>query len=170
MTIKTRTFNYGDEKESSWPPMFGTKTEGESNHMYWDAESQSIKEGYPPNPNNNFGEAPTVIFDSMPPTYHEKAGRIVESRKEWNRLDQETGALTFSSVKESRKYIEKGNKEQAKALKADRRRASEEALKMVRANPKEINQKLQKQAEKQQEVAKKSGLATLIKEAGVVTK
>lgn len=103
----------------------------------------------------------------MPPTYHEKACRIVESRQEWERLDKETGAITFGSIKEPRKYIEKGEKEKAKELKQDRRRASLEALRKVRANPKEIRQKFQKEAEKQEEVAKKSGLTKLLKEAKV---
>jgi len=165
MSIKSRVFEYGNEKESSWPPQFPEDNKG--GHWYWDSEAGCLKEGYPPDPNPKFDTAPQVIFDSMPPTYHEKACRIVESRQEWERLDKETGAITFGSIKEPRKYIEKGEKEKAKELKQDRRRASLEALRKVRADPKEIRQKFQKEAEKQEEVAKKSGLTKLLKEAKV---
>lgn len=152
MTIKTKSFNYGDKKEASWPPKFPKKAKGVLG--YWDKEKQKFVEGRPPNPNNQFGIAPIAIFDSMPPTYHEAACQMVESRKEWDRLDRETNSLTFSNVKESRSHVEKGSKEKARELRKDRRRASEEAIKMVRANPKHINQKLQKEAEKQRKTAK----------------
>jgi hypothetical protein len=165
MTIKSKIHNYGHEHESDWPPRFPENPRGLVGYI--DPETKEFKEGTPPNTNNQFGVAPMVIFDSMPPTYHEGACRTVESRKEWNMLDEQTGSLTFGSMKEPRKHIERGNTEAAKALRADRRRASEEALKMVRANPKEINQKWAKEAEKQAEVAKKSGLKTLLKEKGI---
>lgn len=165
MSIKTRIFEYGNDKEASWPPRLPQDNKG--GHWYWDSEAGCLKEGYPPNPNNQFGVAPSVIFDSMPPTYHEAACRTVESRQEWERLDKEHGSLTFGSIKEPRKHIEKGNKQKAKELKEDRRNASLEALRKVRANPREINQKLKKEAEKQEEEAKKSGLTKLLKEAKV---
>lgn len=168
MTIKSKIFNYGNEHEAEWPPLFGSKDENTAQVYHWDPETQSLKEGHAPNRNNQFGQAPHVIFDSMPATYHEGACRTVESRKEWERLDKETGSLTFGSVNESRKHIARGNKEQAKELKADRRRAALEAIRKVRANPREINQKFQKQAEKQLETAKKSGLDKILKEKGVV--
>lgn len=163
--IKSKIFNYGHEHEADWPPQFPETIRGSVGYI--DPITKLYVEGFPPNPNNQFGIAPMAIFDSMPPTYHERACRIVESRKEWERLDQETGSLTFGNVKESRKYIKKGVKEETKAMKKDRRKASEEAIKMVRANPKEINQKWQKHSEKQFEEAKKSGLDTLLKDEGI---
>ncbi len=163
MPIKSKIHTYGDEKESSWPPRFPTKKEGGIFH--WDREKMQFVEGYPPNPNNHFGDAPIAITPGMPKTYHEGAQRFIDDRNEWNRADKETGSITFSSIKEPRKYVEKGQSEYMQALKKDRRKASEEAVKMVRANPKEIRQKLDKQAEKQEETAKKSGLTKLIKEA-----
>jgi len=161
MTIKSKVHNYGHEHESDWPPMFPQDTSGGS--FYWDKETQTFKEGYPPNPNNKFGVAPTVIFDSMPPTYHEGACRTVESRAEWERLDKETGSLTFSSTEEPKKHIAIKTKEEKKALREDRRNASLEAIRKVRANPREINQKFQKEAEKQAEIAKQSGLDKILK-------
>ncbi len=166
MTIKSKIFNSGHEHESDWPPRFPENPKGFVG--YWDKETQTFKEGYPPNPNNQFGTSAMVVCDSMPPTYHEKACKLVESRQEWDRLDKETGALTFGSTKESRKYIKKKVKEEDAALRKDRRNASQEAIKMVRANPREINQKLNKQAEKQSETAKKSGLDSLLKEKGIL--
>lgn len=168
MSIKSKIFNYGHEHEAEWPPLFGSKDENTAQVYHWDEETKSLKEGHAPNRNNQFGQAPSVIFDSMPPTYHEGACRTVESRKEWERLDKETGSITFGSINEPRKHIERGNKEQQKELKADRRRAALEAIRKVRANPKEIRQKFEKQAEKQLETAKKSGLTKLLKEKGVV--
>lgn len=153
MTIKSKVFNYGDEKEADWPPKYPNNPKGMVG--YWDEETKAFKRGYPPNRNNQFGTAPSVIFDSMPPTYHEGASRIVESRKEWERLDKETGSLTFGSIKEPRRHVEKGQKERDRELRKDRRRATEEALKAVRANPREINQKWEKEAEKQRKTAKK---------------
>jgi hypothetical protein len=166
MTIKTRSFQYGSDKEASWPPQFPERSKGLVGYI--DPETKEFCEGYPPNRNNRFGEAPMVIFDSMPKTYHEGACREVESRAEWNRLDEQTGSLTFGSTAEPRKHIEKGTKEQMKALRDDRRRASKEALQKVRANPREINQKLQKEAERQAKIARKSGLDTILKEKGIL--
>ena len=163
--IQSKVFNYGNEKEASWLPPFPDKNN--SGCFYWDKETQTFREGRPPNPNPQLGVAPMVITDSMQPTYHEGAGRLVESRQEWDRLDKETGCLTFGSIKEPRKLMDQAVKETKKELKQDRRKASVEALRMVRSNPREIRQKLNKQAEKQAEVAKKSGLTKLIKDSGV---
>jgi hypothetical protein len=153
MTIKSRVFNYGNEHEAEWPPRFPEKSRGLVGYI--DPETKEFKEGYPPNPNNQFGTPPTVIFDSMPAAYHEGACRTVESRKEWNRLDQEHGTLTFGNIEEPRRYAKTRTAEEKRELKRDRRRASEEALKMVRANPRHISQKWQKEAEKQEKTAKK---------------
>lgn len=165
MTIKSKIHTYGHEHESDWPPRYPENPRGIVGYV--DPETKEFKEGYPPNPNNQFGVAPLAIFDSMPRTYHEGACCFVESRKEWDRLDREYGCVTFGSVKEPRNHIAKGNKKEAEALRKDRRKASEEALKMVRANPKEIHQKVAKQAEQQLETARKSGLDTLMKEQGI---
>lgn len=161
MPIKSKIHTYGDEKESSWPPRLPSKNN--SGSFYWERDKQEFVEGRPPNPNNQFGVAPIAIFDSMPATYHEGAKRLVESRQEWDRLDKETGCLTFSSLKEPKKYAEKGKNDYEKELKKDRRKATEEAIKMVRANPRHIHQKIQKQGEAQENEAKKSGLTNLIK-------
>jgi len=164
--IKSKIFNYGNEHEAEWPPQFPQGLKGLVGYV--DPKTKEFVEGYPPNPNNQFGVAPSVIFDSMAPAYHEGACRVIESREEWNRLDKEHNLLTFSSVKEPRGYMDKGNKAEAKAIKRDRRKASIEATEMVRANPKEIREKLNKQAENQLEAAKKSGMDKVLKEQGII--
>ena len=165
MSIKSKIHKYGHEHESSWPPMFPKRTRRVVGYI--DPETKQFVEGYPPNRNNQFGVAPMAIFDSMPKTYHEKAGCFVESRSEWERLDQATGSMTFGSVAEPRKHMAKAAQDEQKALKQDRRKAAEEALKMVRANPTEIRQKLNKEAEAQKEIAEKSGLSEVLAIKGI---
>ncbi len=166
MKIKSKIFEYGNEKESSWPPKYPAKRTRGVFHV--DQDTKELTPGYPKSKNKKYGVAPMAIFDSMPPTYHEGACRLVESRAEWERLDRETGSLTFGSMDEPRRYAAEGSKKEQKAIKQDRRRAAEEALKMVRANPKEINQKWNKHAEKQKDLAKKSGLEPMLKEKGIL--
>jgi len=151
MSIKSKVHTYGNEHESDWPPRFPENPKGMVGYI--DKDTKEFVEGYP---RENLSWRPNdgIICDSMPKTYHEAAGRFVESRQEWERLDKEHNTLTFGSVAEPRRHVEKGTKQQALELKRDRRRASEEALKMVRANPRHINQKWQKEAEKQEKAAK----------------
>jgi hypothetical protein len=165
MSIKSKIHKYGHEHEASWPPSFVEKPRGVVGYI--DPETKQFKEGYPPNPNNQFGVAPMAIFDSMPKTYHEKAGCFVESRSEWERLDQATGSMTFGSIAEPKRHMAKALQEERKALKQDRRRAAEEAIKMVRANPTEIRQKLNQEAEKQRAAADKAGITKLLADKGI---
>ena len=159
MSIRTKTFNYGNEHEAEWPPKYPQKPGGFVG--YWDKESQSFKEGYPPRPEKH-GEAPIVIFDSMPRTYHEGACREIESRKEWELADKQHGCITFGDKEQAKPRVDAAN--EAKRKKQELRQASLTALKAYRENPKEISQRLQKEAEAQREVAEKSGLDKLIKE------
>lgn len=155
MSIKSKIHNYGDENESEWPPKYGDRGSGV---FYYCKQKQCMVEGYPPNPNNRFGEAPMVIFDEMPTTYHEAAGIKVSSRAEWDRLDRETGSITFGSLNEPKKYLDKGRKEEEKQLKEDRRKASLNAYQAYKENPKEVEQRVAKQTEKQLKTLEKSGI------------
>lgn len=161
MTIRSKVHNYGHEHESSWPPRFGT---GDTTPCYIDPVTKELKPGYPPPP-EKLGEAPQVIFDSMPAQYHEGAGRVIESRREWNLADKQTGKLTFSTVEEPRRHVAKGVAQERKELAADRRNASLTALKAYKENPKEVSAKVAKRDEKQREQAEKTGLSKLINEA-----
>lgn len=151
MSIKSKIHNYGHEKESSWPPRF-PREDNKGGHWYIDPD-KGLTEGYPP-PDPNRGKAPLVIFDSMPAEYHQGAGRIVESRKEWDRLDKEHNTLTFGSRKEIKRSTKQGKKQKEKEFKEDRNIAVREGIQKVRANPKEIREKLQKEGEKQRETAR----------------
>lgn len=165
MTIKSKIHNYGHEHESEWPSKYPKDARGLVGYI--DPDTKEFKEGYPPNPNNQFGVAPNVIFDSIKPEYHEGACRMVDSRKEWERLDHEHNKLTFGSVEESRRHVQKGMRAQRKAVREDRRRADRESRKMNLANPEEASAKRRARAEEQIKVAKESGLAPVLKEQGI---
>lgn len=150
--IRSKIHKGGDPKESEWPSKYGTGEKGVFTYG----------EVFKP---NNFGQAPIAIMDSMPKTYHHAACREVESRKEWNRLDKETGSITFASQEEAERNTAKRLADEKKALKADRRKASSTALQMHRENPKEMRERLAKQREVQEQTAKKAGLDKIINKA-----
>lgn len=132
---------------------------------YFDKTLNKMIEGYPPNPNPKFGTAPCVIFDSMPAQYHEAAGRVIESRSEWELADKQYNTITFGSIKDAKVKVDLANKEKKK--KAEYRKASLTALEKWRANPKEEKQKLQKRQEEQMATLKKAGLNKVLKETGI---
>lgn len=160
--IQTRYVKWGqNEKES---PLFSEPQRGSSGRYWWNPETRKLEPGDPP-AREVFGQAPSLICDSMPKTYHEGVCREIESRTEWALADKQSGKLTFSSMEEPRKHAAIGAKEEKKALAQDRRQASETALRAYKENPKQVSAKVRKQAEAQQEAAKKQGLSKLIDEA-----
>lgn len=160
MTIKSKVHNYGHIHESSWPSQFGT---GEKGTFHINKETGECVEGYPPPKFEKFGEAPQVIFDSMPKTYHQAAMREVESRSEWNALDEIHGTITFGSAKDIKPKVDEAN--ERKRRKEELRKASLEALNMYKQNPELVKQKVAKKAEEQREIAEKAGLTKLIEKA-----
>lgn len=102
--IKTKSFIFGNEKEGSWPSLYGT---GEKGPFYVDEFGQTHP-GYPPPRNVKFGDAPFVMSDSITPFYHHGAGKMVESRSELKAVDSACGTITSdrrvepSSVKRER--------------------------------------------------------------------
>ena len=160
--IKTKIFNYGNEKESEWPTKYGTLERGV---FHVDKETGETVAGYPPNPNPQHGTSAIVIFDSMPATYHEAACRTIESRKEWELADKQTGSITFGSKRDLSPKVDGAYERKRK--KAELRKASKTALDVYKANPKELRQKLEKRAQAQVETLKKSGLETQLKDMGV---
>lgn len=90
--IKTRSFQYGDEKESEWPPQFGTNKGGYVG--YWDPIEQKMKEGYPPPKIQKFGEAPYVIQDEIEPYYHPSAQCMIDSKSRLKAVDKALGTIT----------------------------------------------------------------------------
>lgn len=162
MTIRSRIHAYGDKNEASWPSIYGT---GEKGTFHIDPVTGHAEPGPPPNTNLQFGEAPMVIFDSMPKTYHDGVCREIESRSEWAQADAESGCVTFGSRKDATPKVDEFNARKAK--RAELRKASKTALDVYRANPTEVKQKLEKQAEAQIQTLRKSGLVKKLKESGV---
>ena len=158
-----KIFSYGNENESSWPPRFPEKSNGFIG--YWDKETNTFKEGFPPNPNPKYENAPQIIFDSIKAEYHKGACRVIESRKEWELADKEHNTITFGSIKDSKPKLDAFYAE--KKRKDELRRASRAALQAYKENPKEVRQKLEKQGEQQIETLKRSGLAKQLKNMGI---
>lgn len=147
--IRSKIHKYGDPNESEWPSRFGTGEKGRF----------TFGEVYKP---KIYGEAPQAIFDSMPKTYHEGAGRYIESRKEWNLADKEHNTLTFGSMEESRRNIKKGANAEKKAYKQMNRKASESAFQMNKENPAKVKEIVKKQTETQEKIGKQENLGSLI--------
>lgn len=162
--IHSKVFNYGNEKEADWPPRFPKKPGRFSG--YWDSDKKKFIEGYPPNPNNNFGTAPIAIMDSIAPRYHEGECKTVESRKEWERLNKQHNMISFSSMEEAKPKEDKFYKQ--KQNRRDYRKATRAALESWRSNPRHMKQKLNRQGEKQIETLKKSGVD--LKDSGITIK
>lgn len=156
MTIRSKIHEYGNANEADWPPKYGTRKAGVG---YWDKETNSYKEGYPP-VREKLEQAPSVIFDSMPPEYHQGAGRVIESRKEWEQADKEAGTVTFANKAQATPKIDQALKRQKESQ--ERKKAIKETLQAWEQAPKEMQKKITKRREVQREVAEKSGLDNLI--------
>lgn len=156
MTIKSKIHKAGHEHESSWPPPLDGSNKG--GRFYFDRSLQKMVEGNPPDENLKFGDAPQVIFDSMPKTYHEAACRFVESRKEWNLLDKQHGTITFGSQAEAERPLKARIQDEKKEYKQGLRKASLAALQMHEQNPQEMRQRAEKRREAQERIAKQEGL------------
>lgn len=103
-----------------------------------------------------YGQAPTVIFDSMPKTFHHGVEREIESRQEWNLADLEAGTITFGSSEDAKPKVDAGNAE--KARRKELRQASQTALQAYRENPKEVSERIKKQDEVRLDELKKAGI------------
>lgn len=93
--IQTKIFNYGNEKESTWPPLFGTRKSGVS---YYDKDEGCVKEGFPPQKQKRFGEAPYIISDTIEPYYHPAAEKFIESKSKLRRVDEDHGTITTDKM------------------------------------------------------------------------
>ena len=164
MTIRSKPHIGGHEHESEWPPR---EPSGAKGRFYRNPKTGEF-DATEPDPEaqpKRYGRAPLVMFDSMEPVYHEAAQRMISSRKEWELTDKMTGSITFSSKEQARPP--KSESVLKRELKADRRKAGLEALQRYRANPREVKQKIQKQAEQQMQTLKKSGLEPHLKKEGI---
>lgn len=121
--IRTRLFNYGDEKESTWPPLFGTG--GAGLYHYRDGK---LQEGPPPSNIKKFGEAPFVIQDTIEPHYHHGACRWTDSRSEINQFDKATGCITTDKRQDVAPYLRAREKRLADERKKDINQAMQRAV------------------------------------------
>jgi hypothetical protein len=158
--IKSRTFNYGNEKEAEWPSQFGTL---DKTPMYFDKEKGCMVEGYPP-PRQINDTAPMVLFDSMDEQYHHGVCRPIASRKEWQLADKESGSATLSPTdwKRNSERREALKRKQEFELAKDRRKASIEAVRAFNQNREGFEQKMRQRAYEQEQSAKAAGVESLI--------
>lgn len=166
MTIRSKVHEGGDPKESSWPPRFGTN-QGKGGLFYRCKETGKIKEGYPPNPNPKQGEAPMVIFDSMDAQYHEGVGRKIESRKEWERADNEAGTITVSNLEKESAGLQKKRLRTKEYLSKDRKNAAVKAISAYKADPKGVSRSVKEKAVEQIKTLEESGLSKQLESQGV---
>lgn len=65
--IRSKIYETGDEKESSWPPRFGTN-KGKGGVFHIDKETGELREGYPQRDRGLAVIDHNYISDDMPPT------------------------------------------------------------------------------------------------------
>jgi hypothetical protein len=118
--IQTRVFNYGNEKESSWPPMFGKGGSG----LYHRGEDGKFHEGLPPPKFQKFGEAPFVIQDTIDAYRHPMTGEVIESRSKLLATDRACGTFT-TDKKQDCSTIRKSREKQ---LNTERKKDIHEAM------------------------------------------
>ena len=129
MKIRSRLFEYGNEKESEWPPRYG---ENKGGSFYWDKETQEFKEGRPPDNIKRYGQACAVLTDTLnQPYYHEKAQKWVDSRSGLRHLDEATNCITTD--KPIRNNYEAKRREHVAKRSKERRESYEKGLAAIKA-------------------------------------
>lgn len=91
--IQTRVFNYGDPKESSWPPMFGT---GGTGVYHISKHTGELEEGYPAPEIVPFGVAPMISMGTIRPEVHPGTGEVVDTVKKWDEVNNVLGYTTHA--------------------------------------------------------------------------
>lgn len=123
--IQTRIFNYGNEKESSWPAKFGTSTilgENQGGGLFHiDEATGELADGYPPPKVKKRGRAPAIIMDSIEPHYHHGACMWTDSKTGIRDMDKASGMVTLD-------HPLKGDKSHLKRLKDERRKDLHESM------------------------------------------
>lgn len=125
--IVTRTFQYGDEKESEWPPKFGTVSIFGDEHgglFHIDEETGETREGPPPYKYNYFGRSANVHQDSMEPYFHPGINRYVDTRRGLQEADRASGMISSGTPLPADDSLVR---ERAAQRKRDREQAIEKA-------------------------------------------
>lgn len=145
MKIQTKPFCFGNDKESSWPPLYGS---GDKTPMYWDKESNCLKAGHPP-PRKVFANAPYVITDTIEEYYHPKACVYVDSKSKLRRIDDACGTITTD------KKIEPDpswQNEQRRLRHEDGHKALHKAVAQIDAGTAPLTEEMRAKCEQQNEI------------------
>ncbi len=100
--IVTKIFNYGNEKEASWPSEFGDGERG-----VFHVKDGKCKRGYPESKVVKYGEAPMYISDDTEPYYHPVAKQWTNSKSALRQMDKATGTITTDKVQQGDKSVDK---------------------------------------------------------------
>jgi len=124
--IRTKPYVGGSEHESEWPSEYGTL---DKTPAYVCRKTGKVKKGRPPARKVN-AVAPTIIFDAMPPQYHEAAKRVIDTRSEWKFTDKLHGTITMSPTENATPpdYTDHEKKSRREDIKVARQRAVADVL------------------------------------------
>ena len=143
--IQTRIFQYGNEKESDWPPKFPTV---KGFHGYFDREKQEFVEGSPP-VRKVFDKAPVVIADTIDPYYHPKACITVDSRSKLRDIDNACGTITTDKLQPPNPSRQSELKAK---IKKDRHEALHKAVAQIDAGTAPMSEETRELCKKQNEI------------------
>lgn len=147
--IRSKLFNFGHEKEGSWPPQFGNGKGG-----FWRVGEDGKLTDEP----REFREvnAPYVIQDSIDAYRHPGSGQVITSRKALSDTDKACGTITTDKQQPADPTWAN---EQRKLRMKDRKEAKKRALEEVNAPGFALPEKLRHEcAEKDQELSRKWGI------------
>lgn len=115
---------------------------------YFDKETQTFIEGYPPDKFPKYGQAPYVIQDSIKPYYHPAACQWVDSRSVLRDVDKVCGTITSDSKIPPNKHREKQLKEERKR---DMHEAIHRAVAMIDNNQAPLTEEVREKCKKENE-------------------
>ena len=146
--IRSRVFVHGDEKESSWPPLFGTGGAG----FYHLDESGKLQEGPPPLRNVRYGDAPAVIQDTTDWHYHQAACRWTNSRSEIKQMDRATGTITTDGKESAEPYRKSREERVARERQKDIRESYKRAVAAIDSGNAPLSEETRAKCEHQNEI------------------
>lgn len=112
--IQTKIFESGDEKESTWPPRFGTN-DRKGGVFHVDKETGELKEGYPQSDRGLAVVDHHYISDDMPPTRNPLNPReIYTSKSKLRQKYKEAGAEEIGTAYENGYRPEKALEERTR--------------------------------------------------------
>jgi len=105
MSIKTKSFNYGNSCEAEWPTRFGTAEGGY--YGYWDEKNKCLVDGPPPPREKKYGDAPYIITDTISDYYHPAALTYIDSKSRLRDVDKACGTITTDKLQPADKGAKK---------------------------------------------------------------